>query len=589
MDPVTEIKARLSIEELVGQYCQLTKKGRNFVCLCPFHNDTKPSLLVSPDKGIAYCFPCQKGGDIFSFYQQIEGVDFPEALKDLAEKAGVELPRNREFSKGPKKDEKDRMRECLQEALNFYVAQRKSHEGAQNYLKERKLTPDLIEKFGVGFAPDSFDATYSHLLKQGFSRSEILQAGLAIQKDLGGMSMSGPEGSEQASRMYDRFRNRIMFPIRDHHGNMIGFGGRTLGNDDAKYINSPDGPLYNKSVALFGLSNAKEEIRQKKSVILVEGYFDVIACHRVGIENVVAVSGTALTEQHVTILKRNADRICLLLDADRAGEEAAERAFMLAKKQDLDVRSIILPMGKDPDEAAQHEPEKLQEACASGGVPYLDVVMSTLNERNLDKRTKVQRLLPLLNVIPSAVEKDEALQKAAASLGTTVIALSDDLKRVDEKLVQQETTELNKEVSTPYSASELLLGLLLIYPNHVSLIERTLEPPTEKAKLLHENLTTLSTVHNPNASLLDDLHEDIKEYATVLSLYCEEHFGTWSDDLAQKEIRKLMQKSNRDMLKQKQQMLIDQIREARQSGKDSEEAQLLTQYQHVLKLAQKAL
>ena len=353
MDAVSEIKARLPIDELVGSYCQLQKKGKQFLALCPFHNDTKPSLTVSPDKGIAYCFACSSGGDIFSFYQQIEGVDFVQALKDLAEKTGVDLPK-RSAEPCIKKDEKESIRNCLEKALEFYRSQLNENENAKKYMEARKMGKDMIDKFEIGYAPDSFDATYSYLLKAGHSRSEIVKAGLGIQKEL------------QEERIYDRFRNRIVFPIRDHNGHLIGFGGRTIGNDDAKYINSPDGPLYNKSIALFGINLAKESIRKSKNVVLVEGYFDVTAFHRIGIENVVAVSGIALTEQHVNILKRYTDKVTLCLDNDASGIQAAERAYMLCKARELNVKTLILPAGKDPDECVTLVPDDLKKALEEG-------------------------------------------------------------------------------------------------------------------------------------------------------------------------------------------------------------------------------
>ena len=202
MDTVAEIKMRLPIEQLVAQYAQLTKKGRNFVCLCPFHNDSKPSLLVSPDKGIAYCFACRSGGDIFSFYQKIENVDFPQAIRELAEKTGVRVE-ERVGAAAPKKDEKERARECVNAALRFYRDQLKVTPAALEYLKKRAVSAEQIEQFQIGAAPDSFSATYEHLLKDGFSRKEILAAGLGIQREL------------QEERIYDRFRNRLMFPIFD--------------------------------------------------------------------------------------------------------------------------------------------------------------------------------------------------------------------------------------------------------------------------------------------------------------------------------------------------------------------------------------
>jgi len=568
MDTTSEIKARLPIEELVGQYCQIQKKGRNFVALCPFHNDTHPSFLISPDKGIAYCFACQTGGDIFSFYQAIEGMEFKQALRDLAEKAGGEI-REQKFTAGPKKDEKDRMRECLEDALAFYQSALKENEKAQTYLKERHLSPELIETFEIGFAPDSFDVTYTQLLKDGFSRSEILGAGLGIQKEL------------QQEKIYDRFRNRIVFPIRNHQGHLIGFGGRTLGTDDAKYINSPDGPLYNKSVALFGLSLAKEAIREKKSVILVEGYFDTAACHRIGIRNVVAVSGTALTVQHVQVLKRYAEKILLCMDQDIAGQQAAERAFLLCKAQDLDVRSLILPTGKDPDECASLEPEKMKTICEEGGVAYLDSVYAELREKKPEKRAILQKLLPLLHSIPSAVEKEDAMTKAAELLGTTVTALADDLKR-EHQVLDARNKEKKSAIQTPFGSFDLLFGLLLTYPVHLPLIEKLLEPEDKKTKELYKALKPHA---EKKEKALAELEGEEQEHASVLQLYCEEHFGTWSESTAEREIKKLCQKVNRSLLLGKQKMLIEDIREARAAGKKVEEEQLLTKYQQVLKLA----
>lgn len=569
VDPIPEIKARLPIEELVGSYVQIQRKGRSFVALCPFHNDTRPSLLVSPNKGIAYCFACQSGGDIFTFYQKIENVGFREALKDLAERAGVALPKE-QFVAGPKQDERERIRECLASAVSFYQARLKEHERAQQYLAERKVTPELQGIFRIGFAPDSFDATYTHLLKAGFSRKEILSAGLGIQKEL------------KEERIYDRFRNRIMFPIQDHQGNVIGFGGRTLGTEDAKYINSPDGPLYNKSIALFGLALAKEAIREAKKVILVEGYFDLIACHRLGIRSVVAVSGTALTEQHAGILKRYAEKVMLCLDADAAGTQAAERAFCICAKHGLEVSIIELPTGKDPDECSLLAPEDLRKMCADGGVRYLDKVFREIERGTPDKRTALQRLLPLLRSIPSAVEREGEVQRAAAALGTTTTALEDDLRRYRPPPPAKQPKE--RSIQTGFTSMELFLGFLLTYPVHLRMVERVIEPEAEAEKALYAALKSLRNVL-PGEFGVTELPAECRERASVLQLYCEEHFGAWSESMAGKEIRKLCRKVNCETLLRKQQELLLEIREARTLGRKLEEAQLLTQYQQVLKLA----
>ncbi len=570
MDPVSEIKARLPIEELVGQYCQIQKKGRNFVCLCPFHNDTRPSLTVSPDKGIAYCFPCQKGGDIFSFYQEIEGVDFRQAIKDLAEKTGVELPREKAFTPGPTKDEKIRLRECLEEAALFYKVSLNENEKAIKYLTDRSISPEISKSFAIGYAPDSFDATYTHLLKKGFSRSEIMKAGLGIQKEL------------QEERIYDRFRNRLMFPILDVHANIIGFGGRTLGEDDAKYINSPDGPLYNKSTALYGISHAKEAIRKTKTVIMVEGYFDVLAFHRIGIKNVVAASGTALTEQHALILKRTADRVLLCFDQDAAGEDAAERAFLLCKAQDLDVRSLIIPAGKDPDECVNNAPDALKGVCEEGGIPYLDALFAKLKESKMEKRAILQKIMPLVNSIPSAVEKEEAVKNASEFIGTTITALEDDLKK-ESQIAKKREEEKSREAASPFQSTQILLGLFLTYPAHLSITKEMLEPEEENLLELYHALKDLAE-KNAEDIKPDDLPESIREKASILQLYCEEHFGTWSEEKSKVELKSLCRKVNQDTLRTKQMKLIEEIKSARDEGKKLDEEKLLTQYQKVLKL-----
>jgi DNA primase len=579
MDPVSEIKARLSIEELVSQYCHLQKAGRHFKALCPFHHDTHPSLLISPDKGIAYCFACQTGGDIFSFYQAIEHVDFSEALRDLAEKAGVTLPHR--ATAGPKQEEKQRLRSCLEEALGFYQKSLKESREAQEILQARAVPAEIVERFQIGYAPNSFDALYTHLLRRGFSRREILGAGLGIQREL------------EEGHTYDRFRNRIIFPISDHQGHLVGFGGRTIGDDDAKYINSPDGPLYSKSSALFGLSHAKEAVRERRCVILVEGYFDVLACHRLGITHVVAVSGTALTEQHVRILHRCAEKLILCLDQDPAGKQAAERAFVLAAPQGFSISSLQLPAGKDPDECSRLQPEALVRACEEGGHPYLEGVLEELQEQHLEKRSMLRRLLPLLQSLPSAVEREEAVARVASLLGATVTALEDDLQR--ERAPQSLSGKgEERRAHAPFTSFEIFCGLLLLYPAFLSLLERIIEPEEEGEqelysymKILYNTKGTIPPVPLGRGSetvppVLSE--EKCRERVAVLQLYCEEHFGTWSDAQAEKELRKLSVAVNRAALLKKQQQLISRIRQAHSLGKKVEEEKLLTQYQQVLKL-----
>ena len=585
MDPVLEIKARLSIEELVGQYCQLQKKGRGFVCVCPFHKDTHPSMQVSPDKGIAYCFACSSGGDVFSFYQKIEGVDFRQALKDLAEKAGVELPKEAMTVKGPKKDEKDRMRDCLLAAQRFYQHNLKENKKAIEYLKERKMPAQQVVEFGMGVSPDSFSATYEFLLKEGFSKSEILGAGLGVQKDLA-------EG-----KIYDRFRNRLMFPIYDGQGNLVGFGGRTLGEDDAKYINSAEGPLYHKSKILYGLHYAKEEMREQKKVIMVEGYFDVIACHRIGMKNVIAVSGTALTEEHVKILARTCESVLLCLDQDRAGKAAAERAFHLLSKEGLLVEVVSLEQ-KDPDEAANADPEGLKKILASEGQPYIEHVLQEIAELDLssvqEKRGAMQRLLPLIQSIQTATEKSHYLTKAAGLFGTTETALKEDLAALPAQTIpqfieqQRESVASTEEKKEGFNSQEIALGLFLLYPHLREALGQLIEPDDMFAAALYKAIKEAPESKELTPEILG-LPEELSERITLLQLYCEHHdMREWSDSLALREIRKNCTLANREHISAKQRAIAKKISEARREGKTAEIESLNNEYLQVLKLAKMA-
>lgn len=582
VDPTLEIKAKLPIEELVAQYCQLKKQGRGFVCVCPFHNDKHPSMQVSPDKGIAYCFACNSGGDIFSFYQKIENVDFRQALKDLGERTGVKVEGIRTDTP-VQKDHKERIRDCLNAAHKFYREQLQKNDSAKRYLMQRKITDEQVEQFGLGVAPDSFNETYEHLLKAGFSRKEIVDASLGIQKDLS-------EG-----KIYDRFRNRLMFPIHDGGGELVGFGGRTLGEDDAKYINSGETPLYNKSVILYGLHHAKEAIRNTKKVVLVEGYFDVLACHKHGIDNAIAVSGTALTEQHVKILKRYCETVVLCLDQDPAGKKAAERSYLLCAEVGLPVHAVALTE-KDPDDAATKDPEGFKNTMEEGGRPYLDLVIADLQENDTSsaegKRAALSTLLPLLEALQSSVERGHYIGKVASLLSTTEVALKEDIeqhKAATPVLSVATPEELPPEESPEgFSRTEISLGLFLLFPSLRSEISELIEPESPFAAALYAAIKDAPDVPNLTVDMLT-IPEEFAEKVSILLMYCEHHrFSDWNESMAQRELIKNCKQANQELLRAKQVEIAKKLQKAQQEGNSAEEAQLATQYSQVLKLAQMA-
>lgn len=577
MDAVAEIKARLSIEELVGQYVHLKRKGRGFVGLCPFHNDTTPSFTVSPDKGIAYCFPCQKGGDIFSFYQLIEGVDFPQALRDLAERTGVEL--QEAPAQGAHREERDRARACLEEALRFYREALQGSPAAQDYLRERGVTPMEIDRFEIGLAPDVPAALYDRLLKAGFSRAEVLAAGLAAQRDLA------------EARMYDRFRNRIMFPIRDAQGRLSGFGGRALGESDAKYLNTSETVLFRKSSLLYGLPFARDAIRQKDCAVVVEGYFDVIACHRCGATHAVATCGTALTTEHSKLLRRATEKVVLCLDSDRAGRAAAERAFATLCTEGLAVYGVQLPE-KDAADLAQSDPRLLAQLLGDGGVPYIDAVLAELAAGDCrsiaGKRAGLERLLPLLSVLPTRTEQEHYVRATSAVLGVTESALEDDLRRWSAREAPRAAPPRPADAANgnaPFSSAEIALGLFLLYPHHRALLVELLPPEEEWARLLYEAMRALPADATMSIVALP-ISAAVAERAQILGLYCEQHgFGLWSDSLAPREIRRNCAHANRVILRQRQRLIANRLQEARSSGRVADEELLQTQYQQLLKLA----
>ena len=348
------IKSRLNIVDVVSSYIKLEKAGMHYKANCPFHQERTPSFTVNEERNMWHCFGCARGGDVFAFVMEIEGLQFREALVLLAEKAGVELPKYQREPDGHK-ETKDRLYEIMELAVKFYEHQLWEGGGktkALPYLLKRGLTEESIRRFRLGYAPDGWRHLYDFLIKKGFNEKELELTGLAIRK-------------QEAERgMYDRFRDRITFPITDILGRPIGFSARVApGGDEtqAKYINTPETPLYHKSKALYGLSLAKQAMKNKGFTVVVEGNVDVIALAQNGIENVVAVSGTALTGDQLDIMKRYGKEVHLFFDMDGAGQKAARKSTELALEKELQVRLIALESGKDAADMGMENPDELKQ------------------------------------------------------------------------------------------------------------------------------------------------------------------------------------------------------------------------------------
>jgi len=337
-DKIADVRNAANIADVISEYVALKKAGKNYVGLCPFHADKAPSFTVSEEKQIFHCFGCGQGGNVFSFLMMYHSVSFPEAVRSLAKRYGIEIP-TKKMSPGQKRqlEEKERLFEINQKAAQYFkknLVDGPLGRSAREYLKRRQMAPEVTERFCLGYAPKGWRNLVRHFSSKGVPLDAVEKAGLIIPKSGG---------------YYDRFRDRIMFPITDIHGRVVGFGGRSLDDSLPKYLNSPESPIYHKSETLYGLHEAKKRCRQTGAAFVVEGYFDLLAltCH--GIDNVVASLGTALTRGHVRILKGYAEEVTLVFDSDEAGVKAAHRALPLFEEEKVDARIMRLPEGTDPD------------------------------------------------------------------------------------------------------------------------------------------------------------------------------------------------------------------------------------------------
>lgn len=420
-DAVRQIKERLNIIDVVSPYVELHKAGRNFKGKSPFTNEKTPSFYVSPERGMYYCFSTSQGGDIFTFIQTMEGVDFREALKQLAEKAGVEL-----VAEAPeKRSERDRLYALLEETTKFFEEWLPLAPIATAYLEKRGVKSLTIAKWRIGYAPGPSSGGWrllkEHLAAKGYSVPEMLKAGVV---------KPGADGKEP----FDVFRDRVMFPLRDASGKVVGFSGRTLTPDEKtpKYVNSPETELYKKSELLFGYDMAKQSIRTLDFSLIVEGQFDVVMSHQAGYGNTVAVSGTALTLHHVQLLERLSTRVVLALDADRAGIAAMKRAAEVMLRRGLDVKVARLPAGADPADLVEKDPHTLKSAVG-GAVPIIDFLLTHLKEQITDERAYRLRVseevIPYVTLIPNRIDQEHFVGVVATSLGVSVDAVRFEVER----------------------------------------------------------------------------------------------------------------------------------------------------------------
>ncbi len=461
MSAIDEVKQKLDIVEVIGQYATLKKAGRNLTALCPFHNEKHPSFFVYPEQQSWHCFgACNTGGDVFAFVMKKEGLDFGEALRQLAHKAGVTLPSK--FDGKGKQEEKEPYFSANEAAALYYynlLLNNPAAKKAKSYVEKRGFTAQTISDFQLGYSLDSYDALKLYLTEKGYDEKTLLTAGLLFDDEKGKTS--------------DRFRGKLMIPIRDTKGRVTGFGARVLDNSEPKYKNSPQSPTFDKSSTLYGIDRAATAIRKQDVAIIMEGYMDVIMAHQCGVTNVVASMGTAITETQVNILKKLSKNLILSLDADAAGEEAMLRTVGYENILNAEMRVIILPEGKDPDEVMQEDMEKWQ-GLVTNAIPLIDFLFEkTVTKLDLttarDKSFAVDKLLPVIAAITDPIRQAHYLQKLAALVKVDMNTIKASLSRLKRPALQRKATSLQPSIgiSRPVASSsreEYCLALLLQYP-----------------------------------------------------------------------------------------------------------------------------
>lgn len=452
-EKINEIRQSVDIVDVISDYMQLKKQGRNYFGLCPFHNENSPSFSVSPDKQIFHCFGCGAGGNVFTFVMDIEGASFTEAIIQVAKKTSVSLDVNelqiQKTSKNPEIDTLIEMHELLKKLYHHTLMNTEEGKNAYNYLINRGFTDQIMKEFEIGYSLNSWDFTTKFLLKRNYSQELIEKAGLSILK-------------EKDGTYFDRFRNRIMFPITNKHGNTIAFSARALEGDDPKYLNSPQTAIFNKSQILYNYYHAKPIMKKQQQVVLFEGFADVIAAKKAGIFNAVATMGTSLTEEHIALLKPNVSTVTICYDGDQAGIEAAFKAGNLIEKQQLTVKVTMLPEQLDPDDFVQkYGPERLYDEIFLTSIPFMSFKMiyykrnKRLTDEN-DKLTYINEILNELGRLQNAVEVDVYLRQLSEEFSISLDAMKIQYQKLNKRFAQKQKKEQNSSfIASPLTRQPL--------------------------------------------------------------------------------------------------------------------------------------
>lgn len=591
-DEIQQIKDKIDVADLIGEYIQLKPAGANKKGLCPFHNEKTPSFMVSSERQNWHCFGCGKGGDIFSFIQEMEGMEFVEALRYLANRAGIELSNRRSEVDN---NQKNRIKQINKEAARFFynfLIKMSSAKDALKYLEERGIKLETIDEWQIGFIPEQWDLLTQYLLKKGFAVDDLVASGLTIRKE--GAESGGVRG------FYDRFRGRIMFPIRDVHGEVVGFTGRILvekENSGGKYVNTPQTIVYDKSRVIFGLEKAKQEIKTKDLAVIVEGQMDAIACHQAGMKNVVASSGTALTEEQIKLLQRYSKNINMAFDVDDAGQNAAKRGIDLAIEAGMRVRVIRIPegKGKDPDECLKKNPDIWFEAVNNAQDVmdwYFSKVFSKKDITNYqEKQQAVDEILLEIARIPYAVEKDHWLRKLSEIVRVDVVVLRDDLKRVATKKNVNKLNSAEKKLESEKIIKkdplvlllERLLALIFKYP---FLREKLLKSGLEKIieESIFNSLYELIKKEYTLEEIKNQVKAEDKKNLDILLLQSEWEFSNFLEEDAKKELENIIVLIKTRWKRKKNEELKIKIAQAAKNNDREKENALIAEWTQINQL-----
>lgn len=569
MDNIEAIKQSLNIVDFISEYLPLKKAGINYKTNCPFHQEKTPSFVVSPDRQIWHCFGCQKGGDIFKFLMEKEGVEFKEALEILAQKAGIVLQKIE-----PKKDIKEKLFEVNLKAQQFYHHILTTHplgKKALEYLKNRGLTKESIEQFGIGYAPNSWEGLSKFLLKRGFSTTELIDSGLAVASARG---------------CYDRFRGRITFPLIDTKGKIIGFSGRVLDSSEPKYINTPQTIIFDKSNYLFGINLSKGEIKIKNEAILVEGEMDMVLSFQAGFKNIVASKGTALTSGQIDLIKRFTENISLCFDMDLAGDSASRRGIEMAEKAGLNIKVIKILEGKDPAEAIKSDPKIWQQAIEEA-LPIYDYYLQSVAKRfdpkkPADLKNMAAELVPIWAKINDDLVKERYTQKLAALLLVSEDVLRKSIEKAREgykpSIQAVKPSVVDDQIVLPSSRRELLEKYIIILLLHIPK-NHTYVPTFPETLFLTENLKqiyVMLVLYLDSISfkaISFEINNFIKSLPKELSLETDQLYLTEVDDKLtnaqqwQKEVVGVVVELKKALIKASLEKLSYEIKSAQEFGK----------------------